>query len=317
MSTIKKLSTKASFIDLADQLITKFKGCKAAGASTLILTVFGDSICPQGGSVWLGCLIKLVEPLGINQRLVRTSVFRLSQNGQLESKQIGRRSYYSLSETALRQCLSADKRIYMNSKPEWDGKWRIVFTSLSDITQEQRDSIQKELTWLGFGVISPGVYGHPTMKVEPVQCIIDELGLNQKVTLMLGRSCNPENEVNSNFFKPYFDIEMIAIKHQKFIDTFMPLLEAAKETPELDPQMCFLIRTLLINEFRHILNLEPEFPFELLPDDFIGHQSRELTRSLYRILSTQSTEHLNAVCNSVGESLAPMQASYFERLTED
>ena len=263
----------------------------------------------------LAALSNLLKPLGINQRLVRTSVFRLSQNGQLESEQTGRRSYYSLSETALRQCLSADKRIYMNNKPEWDGKWRLVFTSLSDITQQQREAIQKELIWLGFGMISPGVYGHPTIKVEPVQCVIDELGLNQKVTLLLGRSCNPENEINTNFFKPYFDIDRIAIKHQKFIDTFEPLLEAAKDAAELDPQTCFLIRTLLINQFRHILNHEPEFPFELLPENFISHQSRKLTRSLYQILSTQSTKHLNAVCNSVGESLPTLQDSYLKRLT--
>ena len=43
-------------------------------ANSLIITIYGDSIAPHGGSVWLGSFINLVKPLGINDRLVRTSV---------------------------------------------------------------------------------------------------------------------------------------------------------------------------------------------------------------------------------------------------
>jgi DNA-binding transcriptional regulator PaaX len=55
-------------------------------ANSLIITVYGDMIAPHGGSVWLGSFINLVKPLGINDRLVRTSVFRLSKDGWLESR---------------------------------------------------------------------------------------------------------------------------------------------------------------------------------------------------------------------------------------
>ena len=36
---------------------------------------FCDAILPRGGRVWLGSLIRLLEPLELNERLVRTSVF--------------------------------------------------------------------------------------------------------------------------------------------------------------------------------------------------------------------------------------------------
>src|SRR5213080_3968262 len=45
-------------------------------AKSLVTTVFGDSIAPHGGAVWLGSLIELLAPFGISDRLVRTSVFR-------------------------------------------------------------------------------------------------------------------------------------------------------------------------------------------------------------------------------------------------
>src|SRR3546814_6876732 len=46
-------------------------------AKSLCVTLLGDAIGPHGGSIWLSDLIELVTPLGINERLLRTSVFRL------------------------------------------------------------------------------------------------------------------------------------------------------------------------------------------------------------------------------------------------
>ena len=61
-------------------------------AKSLIITVYGDAISHHGGAAWLGSVINLVEPLGLNERIVRTSVFRLSKEEWLSSSQIGRRS---------------------------------------------------------------------------------------------------------------------------------------------------------------------------------------------------------------------------------
>src|SRR2546430_14746033 len=52
-------------------------------AKSLVVTVWGDSLAPHGGAVWLAGLIRLLAPFGINERLVRTSVHRLPQGGQL------------------------------------------------------------------------------------------------------------------------------------------------------------------------------------------------------------------------------------------
>ena len=48
-------------------------------SKSMVMTVMGDAIAPHGGAVWLGSLIELLAPLGVTDRLVRTSVFRLVQ----------------------------------------------------------------------------------------------------------------------------------------------------------------------------------------------------------------------------------------------
>src|SRR3954453_15343158 len=79
-------------------------------AKSLVVTVFGDAIQPHGGSIRLKALIDLLAPFRINQRLVRTSVFRLVREHWLHSSKHGRESSYQLTESGqLRFTLAYDK----------------------------------------------------------------------------------------------------------------------------------------------------------------------------------------------------------------
>ena len=80
-------------------LVDEFRSRPTMRAGSLITTVFGDAIAPRGGTVWLGSLIRALAEFGVSERLVRTSVFRLAKDGWLQSQQLGRRSYYSLTDT--------------------------------------------------------------------------------------------------------------------------------------------------------------------------------------------------------------------------
>ena len=95
-------------------------------AKSLVMTVFGDAIAPYGGSVWLGSLIALLAPLGISERLVRTAVYRLVDEGWLEASRSGRRSQYRLSAQAEQRFLRAHQRVYAPVAQTWDGRWTLV-----------------------------------------------------------------------------------------------------------------------------------------------------------------------------------------------
>lgn len=72
-----------------NHLITRFQEQTPIRASSLIITLYGDAIEPHGGTVWLGSLIQLLEPIGINERLIRTSIFRLTKEGWLTAEKSG------------------------------------------------------------------------------------------------------------------------------------------------------------------------------------------------------------------------------------
>src|SRR5258708_29493861 len=68
-------------------------------AKSLVVLLFGDAIAPHGGVIRLKNLFELLGPFEINERLVRTSVFRLVKEDWLETIRSGRESSYRLTRT--------------------------------------------------------------------------------------------------------------------------------------------------------------------------------------------------------------------------
>ena len=145
--------------ELIVPLVKAFADAKPLRTGSLLVSVFGDSVAPRGGVVWLGSLIRMLEPLGISQRLVRTAAYRLVQDGILVNQQQGRNSYYSLTESGRHQFDEATARIYSRPTAVWDRHWCLVLTH--DLSVEQRQDVRRELAWLGFGQLNSDTLAHP------------------------------------------------------------------------------------------------------------------------------------------------------------
>ncbi|EKU30428.1 phenylacetic acid degradation operon negative regulatory protein [Alcaligenes sp. HPC1271] len=132
-------------------------------AKSLVMTLFGDVIRPHGGKLWLGSLIQLLAPFGISDRLVRTSVYRLAEEGWLSAQREGRRSQYTLRPEASQRFEHAYQRIYTPTYLAWDGQWTLIFSMPSlMMNSKQRADLRKELLWEGFCACHPPLSCIPT-----------------------------------------------------------------------------------------------------------------------------------------------------------
>src|ERR1700704_4631100 len=160
-------------------------------AKSLVVTVWGDSIAPHGGAVWLSALIALLAPFGINERLVRTSVYRLAQEGWLAARQDGRRSLYRLTRQGQRRFEHAYRRIYAPPATEsWDGSWHLVIVPPAAIDKSSRRELRKELGWDGFGVIGPSLFARPARTGDEVELseTTRALGIDRNVAVVTSRT---------------------------------------------------------------------------------------------------------------------------------
>jgi phenylacetic acid degradation operon negative regulatory protein len=286
-------------------------------AKSLLVTVWGDAIAPHGAGIWLGSLIRLVAPLGLNERLVRTSVLRLTRDGWFTAARVGRRSYYGMTEFAHKALVAEPpRRIYAAAPTPWDGTWHLVLTGLgagsSRLDRETRLALRRELGWLGFAAVSPGVFAHPNPDRASLERALDKLGVADRIERM---TATPER--SRDLLQSCWDLEALAAAYRRFVERFRPIWQAfdkdARVLADSDPETCFTLRALLIHEYRRIILRDPELPAELLPPDWAGASARVLCRNLYRRVAPAAERFVMSVLETADGPLPEPRPYYFQR----
>lgn len=290
--------------------IEDFLQARPVRSNSLLITVYGDFVAPHGGNLWLGSLIRLVAPLGINERLVRTSVFRLSNEKWLVSEAIGRKSYYSLTASGRRRFEHAYRRIYQAPQDHWNGEWQIVAMP-SSLVGAPRDALRRDLMWAGYGQLANGIFAHPSANTEALHEILQESGAHDKVVAMSAKNLGTlASKPLQELVQECWNLAALAARYEDFISVFRPVLRNMKAARELDPEQCFLVQTLLMHDFRRALLHDPQLPAQLMPADWAGGVARELCRDLYRLTWRHAQEHLMNLGVTANGPL-PQPAPYF------
>lgn len=274
-------------------------------ANSLIVTVFGDSIMPRGGAIWLGELANLMNVFGMSDRLVRTGVYRLSQDGLLESRSKGRRARYSLTEHGLKSFEEAGQRIYAANAPQSEDQWTLV-QGLPDLDQSERQTLRRRLKWLGFGQFSTSMMALPSAEPESLQDELRTAGLASKV-LVFKSEYAAEGRTLLEAANAAWPLDEINQEYTRFNAAFEVL--SGQQDLHWSPADAFALRTLLIHEYRRILLKDPHLPSTLLPNDWSGDAARDLSARLYRQIAAEGAAHVEALAD-----IEPnLKSSYWNR----
>lgn len=262
-------------------------------SKSLISTVFGDSLAPCASGVWLGELIELLEPFDLNERLVRTSSFRLIEEGWLESIRDGRRSRYALTALGQRRFTHASRRIYTPPPSNWNGEWTLVVLTKAGNGVAERAELRRELEWEGFGLLAPGIFAHPTADIRMLGEILEQLKLDQRAVVLTakdlpGIAARPVTALAEECW----NLESVSEQYRHFLSRFEPLAALCASGRSFTPKTAFVVQTLLIHSFRRVTLHDPRLPAAMLTPDWPGHAAYELTRQLYQLSFRGAQEFL-------------------------
>lgn len=286
-------------------LLTRFHRQRPVRSGSLLITILGDSIAPRGGVITLGSLIRLAAPLGLPERLVRTSVGRLAQDGWLSSLREGRKSEYFLTDHGRNRFAEATARIYREASQSWDQNWTLLFLPPGHGLK----TLREELLWLGFGQVRPGVLAHPTRTVADTREQLAELGSKANVILLSAKS--EGDEADRALIEAGWDLAELARSYRRFVDAFRPVRDSLASRSAPPAEMAFVIRTLLIHEYRKIHLRDPLLPHSLLPADWIGTHAYELCRSLYRAVFFAADQYVSTAAETLSGKLErPSRQTY-------
>lgn len=303
-------------IRAVDEILRRHMQARPLRAKSLVVTVFGDAIAPHGGAVWLAGLIRLLGPFGINERAVRTTVFRLTREHWLRGEQVGRRSHYTWTESGRRRFEAAFRKIYGVGPDAWDEQWCLVIETGDRLAGVKRKALRDELAWVGFGRIAAGVMAHPTIDAESVAAILAEHRAEPHVLVMHAhRDAANGGGALADAIRTAWDLARLERDYRAFLERFQPILSALQQRPggELDPEQCFVVRTLLIHEYRRVVLRDPLLPDSLLPRHWPGSAARRLSRNLYQATHRQTEQHLVATLQTPDGPLHHAAPYFYDR----
>jgi len=287
------------------RLLRQFRSQRPLRGGSLLITIFGDAIAPRGGAVTLGSLIRLAQPFGLTERGVRTSVARLARQGWLATRRSGRRSEYRLTPHGGKRFAEATRRIYGQALRRWDGRWTLLLLSPGAGTAPLREGLK----WLGFGQLTPLLLAHPALGAPEARRRLRELGAAGTALLLESRS--GALAADRRLASQGWDLKDLARRYRRFLKRFAPL-EASAAQP-LPAATAFLVRTLLIHEYRKIHLQDPLLPPALLPHAWVGTAAYELCRRLYARLFSAAEAHLSAHAHRLHRPLPPANSAAHAR----
>ena len=275
-------------------------------AGPLIITVFGDTIAPYGGAVWLSSLIAMMENFGLSERLVRTGVYRLAREGWLKGISRGRKSYYILTRDGAASFAAADARIY-NARPrQWSGQWQIVHI-LPGLTASRQQSLRKALEWQGFGMLSRSCYIRPAGKPVDIASRISPW-----TAIFTGKLASGSEQ--QAIAATAWDLDRLAQDYEQFIKLFS---RPAGHLPQNGTD-AFALRTCLVHQYRRILLKDPQLPQNALPAGWPGDQARALAGDIYRQVTPRADAYIAATLkNPRSTRLKPVPGYYARFQIED
>ncbi|MDJ0917972.1 MAG: phenylacetic acid degradation operon negative regulatory protein PaaX [Woeseiaceae bacterium] len=292
------------------RLVDEFRSRQTVRAGSLITTVFGDAIAPRGGRVWLGSLIKLMNEFGISERLVRTSVFRLVKDGWLQSNQSGRRSYYSLTDSGRQRFEVATHRIYAEPAANWDGRWTLLL--LSGLETADKEVARRDFGWLGFGALSANLLAHPAPDESDLKMTVRRLGLDDTLVILSGETVDGSAAMRAQA-RSAWNLDDIDRRYEDFVAMFSDALKAVAKANATGGKTAFILRTLLIQEYRKILLRDPQLPAALLPSTWHGRSAYQLCVTLYRDVFEAADGYLTEVMETEHGVLPKNEPQFFSR----
>lgn len=233
-------------------------------ARSLLLTVFGEYVLPNGQAVWTAPLLRTMAGLAVEEKSARQALNRMAADGWIASERVGRRVRWSLTEPGRTLLTEGAERIYSfgRDRESWDGRWLVLLASVPESRRDLRQQLRNQLTWAGMGSPAPGVWVSPHASRESeVKQVVEGLGLGAEVCSF----CGPFAGVGSEraMVEQAWHLAGLAAGYEAFIQQFAGLRPGAGDE-------ALFAQIQLVHEWRKFPRLDPQLPVELLPPHWIG-----------------------------------------------
>jgi phenylacetic acid degradation operon negative regulatory protein len=256
---------------------------------SLVFDLYGDYVRYYGGEIGVPALAELLECFEVTEATTRVTLSRLKGEGWLETRRVGRRSWYALTDRSWRLLDTGRDRIFKRRQRDWDGTWQMVIYQVPEAERPTRERLRNTLGWLGFGSLAPSTWVSPHDRGDELRAAMVDRDISAQVDHFAARtgSAQADRELAARCW----DLDGLQASYQTFIETHAPMLDRSP----VDDREAFIDRVQLVHAYRKFPFDDPDLPLDLLPDDWAGSRAHALFLQIYEHLREPAFRHFHRV----------------------
>jgi phenylacetic acid degradation operon negative regulatory protein len=217
--------------------------------------------------------------------------------GLLKVRHQGAKSYYSLTADGLALLREGERRIFQRNGAKWNGEWSVIVYFIPEDMREARDTLRRELTWMGYGPLNTATWISPHDLSEDVGKLARKLKI--KGFLQIFRAKHLGLSDPKSLIARGWDLGRIHRGYADFIAGYRSKLNAhlgrLRNGESVAPAECFAERFKLIHEYRRLPFFDPDLPEELLPDNWLRSEARALFNEYHDLLADKANKYFDSV----------------------
>jgi phenylacetic acid degradation operon negative regulatory protein len=242
-------------------------GLSAGSARSLLLTILGELVWPEGRPVWTAALLYVLRGLGFEEQTARQAIARGAAAGWITGERHGREVRWNLTPSGRKLIEEGAARVTSMSAAStgWDGRWLALLITIPHTHRAVRKRLYAGLTWAGFGNPTPGVWvsPHPDRQDEAAR-LIAELDL-QEHTLSFVGPVGALGLSDQEIVRRAWDLDTLSSQFEEQLAALADIDPAPG-----DPMLFAHIQ--VVSAYQRAPFSDPQLPEELLPD-WIGHRA--------------------------------------------
>lgn len=257
---------------------------------SLVFDLYGDYVRYHDGWIGVQSLARLADPFGVSEETARVTLSRMRREGWLDSKRVGRLSWYGLTDRGWRLLDTGRDRIFNRRHLGWDGDWQLVIYQVPESERAVRERLRNTLDWLGFGALAPSTWVSAHDRSADLQQAMCDRGIDARLDSFTSRTGSIDTD--RALAARCWDLDGLHKGYLDFVNSYEPRLD---DYTGYQDQVCFVERVRLVNAYRKFPFVDPDLPEELLPHDWAGTQAHAVFLQAYEALRNPAFRHFESV----------------------
>ncbi|HUG50901.1 MAG TPA: PaaX family transcriptional regulator C-terminal domain-containing protein [Terrimesophilobacter sp.] len=273
----------------------------------LLITLLGDYWWGRRELIPSAALVDLLAEFGATESSSRQAMRRLTNQGLLVQKKVGRTTSYGIpariseaQSSRLRRAMS-----FGSDFTDWDGRWTVVSFSVPEKERGVRRLLRNGLRDMRFGLLHDAIWVTPHDRARQAGRLLDDLGVESAVVM------RSELLPRAGGFSPFhdvFELDSLAEAYEEFIERHEPEIGRV-HSGRVTPSEALVLRTELMNEWLSFRLKDPELPITALPQNWPRPHARKVFLAIYDGLGESAEVRFKHIVGLVAPELAEF-ASY-------